>query len=132
MLIRVQILNDEQECCGAAVARFERVTWKVFLPAGGGLDGDADVMESHHGGLSNGRTVSGVVVNIEELRTDGSTAPVVRMPSGSALRGFESDDDGHLELTGGGLHFRSRTNQFVVTLDIPSGTLLPVARAFRV
>ena len=56
-----------------------------------------------------------------EVVDDGRTAqPILRVPSGSALRGFDDEDDGHLEDPWTGDEITSESREFLVTVQTSS------------
>jgi hypothetical protein len=129
MLVRVDYGGWEHECCGDAAALGDRVRWDVFLPMTGDVANGAELMESHHGGLANGVHLVGTVAHIAAVGSTGTRHAVARIPSGRAVRGFDPDDDGRLDILEDGSRRRSRTNEFVVTLDVPDEAALPTLRA---
>jgi hypothetical protein len=127
MQIRVNMGGWEHECCGQAHEIDDIVTWDLYLPVAGTLEGDADYMESHHDRLAGGVTVTGRVVGVDVLRAGGGSTAITRLPSGAALRGFAEDGEVTDRLTGEALE--EDLDEFVVTLDLPEGSELPTTRA---
>ena len=58
-------------------------------------DGEVNLSETHHH-LEPDVRVQGRVRDIQVARAGQPAQPVLRLPSGQALRGFD-EDDGHLE-----------------------------------
>lgn len=80
----------EHECCGPAVEIGDVVEYGVVS-----ADGARRFEEVRHGTVPNQR-IRGRVVELYAVGPDGRVA-IDRVPSGRALRGFDDDDDGHLE-----------------------------------
>lgn len=76
------------------------------------------LIESHHGGLDvrAGERVRGRVTGIQVMQDGGAARSVLRVPSGAALRGFDEDDDGHLEDPWTGDVIASESNEFLVNV----------------
>lgn len=90
----VEIGGWEHECCGRAYERGDRVELDCIRSQGAG--DIAQLVESHH--ITRTTTkVRGRVTAISIVHADGSESPILRLPSGTALCGFDDDDDGHLE-----------------------------------
>ena len=84
----------EHACCGPAIERDQLVDLgclRVLAP-----DGEVDLSETHHDVAPEIR-VQGRVRDIQVVRLGQPAQPVLRLPSGAALRGFDDEDDGHLE-----------------------------------
>lgn len=94
----VEVGGWEHECCGPAYEVDTVVRLTCWLVSGGGGQ-EARYVETHHDLASEKGTtlVRGRVTDIRVVHRDGSTEPVMRVPSGKALRGFDDLDDGHLE-----------------------------------
>lgn len=86
----------EHECCGPAVEIGDVVEYGVVS-----ADGARRFVEVRHGTVPNQR-IRGRVVELYAVGPDGRVA-IDRVPSGRALRGFDDDDDGHLEARWTGL-----------------------------
>ncbi|SOC87234.1 hypothetical protein SAMN05660766_0903 [Curtobacterium sp. 314Chir4.1] len=80
----------EHECCGPAVEIGDVVEYGVVS-----ADGARRFEEVRHDTVPNQR-IRGRVVELFAIGTDRRVA-IDRVPSGRALRGFDDDDDGHLE-----------------------------------
>lgn len=80
----------EHQCCGEVVEVGEFVEYGVVS-----TDGARRFEEVHHVTVPTA-TVRGRVIELFALGSDGRT-PIARIPTGRALRGFDDDDDGHLE-----------------------------------
>lgn len=84
----------EHACCGPAIERNQVVDLGCLrVPA---PDGTSDVSETHHH-LEPELRVRGRVRDIQVARVGHPAQPILRLPSGAALRGFDDEDDGHLE-----------------------------------
>ena len=84
----------EHQCCGEAIERNQLVDLGCSPTTG--LDGRERLsVIGHH--LEPERQVHGRVRDLQVLRPGQSAQPILRMPSGRALRGVDPDDDGHLE-----------------------------------
>ena len=89
----VEVGGWEHACCGPAIERNQLVDlscFRVLAP-----DGGVNLSETHHD-LEPVIRVRGRVRDIQVVRAGQSAQPVLRLPSGNALRGFD-EDDGHLE-----------------------------------
>lgn len=80
----------EHQCCGLPVEIGDVVEYGVVS-----ADGARRFEEVRHGTVRN-QTLRGHVVELFAVGADGRVA-IDRVPSGRALRGFDDDDDGHLE-----------------------------------
>ena len=90
----VEVGGWEHACCGPAIERNELVDLgclRVLAP-----DGEVNLSETHHE-LEPDVRVQGRVRDIHVARPGGPSQPVLRLPSGEALRGYDDEDDGHLE-----------------------------------
>jgi hypothetical protein len=56
------------------------------------------------------------VIEIEVVQEDGTAQPILRLPSGEALRGCDDEDDGHLEDPWTGDVVTSKSRDFLVTV----------------
>jgi hypothetical protein len=90
----VEVGGREHECCGEAIERFELVTFGCLRDTG--PDGGPRLVETHHH-LEAEELVQGLVTEIHLVREGDTPQPILRIPSGRALRGFDDADDGHLE-----------------------------------
>jgi hypothetical protein len=112
----VEVGDWEHECCGAAIERNQLVDFQCFREEG--PDGRVRLTETHHGGLdvAAGERVRGRVIELQVLQVGGTALPILRVPSGNALLGFDDGDDGHLEdpWTGDVVAWESR--HFLVTV----------------
>ncbi|HEX8498925.1 MAG TPA: hypothetical protein VF661_17120 [Actinomycetales bacterium] len=101
MDVVVRVGGWEHACCGPAIERQELVDLGCVRVAG--PDGEVLLVETHHdtgppvGPAEQVERVRGRVADIRVVGDDGATRPVLRVPSGEALRGFDAHDDGHLE-----------------------------------
>lgn len=116
MDVVVEVGDWEHECCGEAIERNQLVNFQCVRYTG--PDGRTRLAESHHGGLDvqSDARVQGRVMWIALVREDGTTQPILRVPSGEALRGFDRDDDGHLEDPWTGDVITSESRDFLVTV----------------
>ncbi|SFP30813.1 hypothetical protein SAMN05660464_2706 [Geodermatophilus dictyosporus] len=90
----VEVGGWEHECCGPAIERHQVVD--LHCTRWTGPDGRVLLVETHHH-LEPEERVRGRVTGIEVTREVSDTQPVLRVPSGPALRGMDQHDDGHLE-----------------------------------
>ncbi|WP_206691435.1 hypothetical protein [Quadrisphaera sp. INWT6] len=106
----------EHSCCGDAVERDQLVEWGCLRTTGddgaSGTGGLRLTRTHHH--LEPEVDVRGRVVDLLVVRASGEPEPVHRVPSGRALRGFDPDDDGHLEQLWTGVDLPSGEEFFVV------------------
>lgn len=121
MDVVISVGDWEHECCGPAVERNEVRGFSCARTTA--EDGLEQLVEVRHGPFEDEQAhveVHGRVKDLRVERDDGSQQPVLRIPSGRALRGFDADDDGHLEdpWTGAPLPGGRR---FVVVLDVAAG-----------
>lgn len=116
MDVVVEVGDWEHECCGEAVERNQLVDFTCIRYAG--PDGQLRLAESHHGGLdvAADERVRGRVIEIHVVRDEGTAEPILRVPSGRALRGFDHGDDGHLEDPWTGGVVASGRRDFLVTV----------------
>ena len=91
--VQVEVSLWDHECCGQAIERGQVVDLNCSRTMGD--DGALHLSAGHH--QPPQRRVRGRVRSIEVLRPQAPSQPVLRVPSGLALRGFDPDDDGHLE-----------------------------------
>jgi hypothetical protein len=112
----VSVGDWEHECCGEAIERNQLVDFRCIRSDGPG--GHVRLTETHHGGLdvAADERVRGRVIEIHVVRGEGSAQPILRVPSGRALRGFDEDDDGHLEDPWTGQAVSSGSREFLVTV----------------
>jgi len=111
--VTVEVGDWEHECCGAAIERNETVDlgclrWRD-------ADGQVRLIEAHHDSPIETR-VRGRVVDIVVVAEDGSSTPILRVPSGVALRGFDDEDDGHLEAPWSGEVVDELNRRFLITV----------------
>ncbi len=91
--VEVEVGGWEHECCGDAIERGQLVDLDCQRTMG--EDGLMHLHAGHHSPAE--RRVRGRVRGIQVVRSDESSQPVLHVPSGRALRGFDPEDDGHLE-----------------------------------
>ena len=73
--------------------------------------------ETHHGlDVPAEERVSGRVVDLQVVQDGGESLPILRVPSGRALRGFDDNDDGHLEDPWVGDVLAATGDEFLVTI----------------
>ena len=94
MDVVVEVGGWEHECCGSAIERNQVIELGCIRWTG--PDGQVHLVESHHH-LDPEERVQGWVTDIRVVQDGGAPQPILRVPSGQALRGFDDDDDGHLE-----------------------------------
>ena len=113
----VEVGDWEHECCGEAIERNQLVDYQCISSSG--PDGRLRLSETHHGGLdlAADERVRGRVTEIQVVHEGGTPLPVLRVPSGRALRGFDDDDDGHLEDPWTGDVITSDSREFLVTVQ---------------
>ena len=108
----VEVGGWEHECCGASIERSQLVDLgclRVARP-----DGETRLSETHHD-LEPELRVRGRVRDIQVVRLGQPAQPVLRLPSGRALRGLDAEDDGHLEAPWTG-EVLPRGDDFLVTV----------------
>ncbi|WP_439690637.1 hypothetical protein ACRQ4C_07090 [Curtobacterium sp. SP.BCp] len=86
----VEVGGWEHLCCGGAVEIGDEVEYPVVQ-----ADGARRFAEVRHGTVRT-QTIRGRVVDLYAVGRSGRVA-VERIPDGRSLRGFDEDDDGHLE-----------------------------------
>jgi len=104
----------EHSCCGDPVERDQLVGWgcrRTDDTAG------ATLTRTHHH-LEPEVDVDGRVVDLLVVRPGGEPEPVHRVPGGRALRGFDPDDDGHLEQPWTGVEV-AHGEEFLVVVRCP-------------
>ncbi|BDZ46541.1 DUF6578 domain-containing protein [Naasia aerilata] len=111
MAQRVEVGGWEQSCCGSEIVRGSTVRWTCIRTQ------DGQLYETHHDleGLELA-TVEGRVEDIEAVDKEGSPIPIARIPSGDAMNGWDSQDDGRLERLDTHELFEWKTERFIVTL----------------
>jgi hypothetical protein len=112
----VEVGGWEHDCCGEAIERNQLVDLSCIRYTGEG--GQVRLIESHHGGLDvrAGERVRGAGHRDPGDAGRGAAQPILRVPSGQALRGFGENDDGHLEDPWTGDVIASDSNEFLVTV----------------
>ncbi len=109
----VEVGGWEHECCGPSIERDQLVDLgclRVTRP-----DGEVHLSETHHH-LEPELRVRGRVRDIQVARLGRPAQPVLRLPSGTALRGFDTEDDGHLEAPWTG-ELHAHGDDFFVIVD---------------
>lgn len=94
MDVVVEVGGWEHLCCGRAVERDQLVDLgclRLEAP-----DGEVRLSTARHDSEPEVR-VQGRVRDIQVVRDGEPAEPVLRVPSGDALRGSDDGDDGHLE-----------------------------------
>jgi hypothetical protein len=83
--VEVEVGGWEHECCGDAVERGQRVSFRCARVSGD--DGTSLLAETHHGGLGTTDLVlvEGQVRRIEAVLEGGARRPVRRLPDGNGL-----------------------------------------------
>ena len=115
MDVVVEVGGWEHACCGEAIERDQVVDFRcIRFPR---PDGSLQLIESHHEvGVPAVDRIRGRVAHLEVVQADGTAQPILRVPSGAALRGFDDDDDGHLEDPWTGDLVASGGEEFLVTV----------------
>ena len=111
--LTVEVGDWEHECCGPTIERNDVVDlgclrWRD-------ADRQVRLIETHHDSPTETR-VRGRVVDDLVLAEDGFSTPILRVPSGRAIRGFDDEDDGHLETPWSGELVDERNRRFLVTV----------------
>ena len=115
MDVSVEVGDWEHASCGAAIERGEVVDLECLR--WNDPDGREHLSQTHHDVDGRPRErVRGRVVDIHLVREDGSTRALLRVPSGSALTGWDADDDGYLEDPWTGEVVVSGSRDFLVTV----------------
>jgi hypothetical protein len=109
----VEVGGWEHECCGEAIERNQLVDLHCIRWTD--PDGQVRLIETHHH-IDPDERVRGRVTEIQVVQDGGTTQPILRVPSGRALRGFDDDDDGHLEGPWTGDALPSGSGEFLVTV----------------
>jgi hypothetical protein len=111
----VEVGGWEHACCGKAIERNQLVDFRCvrYLAAGG----QPRLIESHHElDFPADERVQGRVTEIRVVGDGGTAQPILRVPSGPALRGFDDDDDGQLEDPWTAAVIPSSSGDFLVTV----------------
>jgi hypothetical protein len=128
----VEVGGWEHECCGPAIERDQVVDFECLLLLEPGAR--PRLVETHHGPdvvAHPVERIQGRVVDLDAVHADGSTCPILRVPSGGALRGF-GEDDGHLEDPWTGeIVTAGQGNDFLVTVRMPGQRLLDPSSVYR-
>ncbi|PPK89803.1 hypothetical protein CLV92_1333 [Kineococcus xinjiangensis] len=96
MDVVVEVGDWEHVCCGSPIERNEVVDLSCIRWMD--EDGQVHLGESHHElDVQPIERVQGRVIDIHVVDQGGRTLPILRVPSGDALRGVDPADDGHLE-----------------------------------
>jgi len=90
----VRLGGWEHECCGEAIEVNQIVDFGCLVRRR--ASGEEHYVETHHDDEPDAR-FRGRVIDISVVDIHGARRSVARVPSGSALRGFDPKDDGHLE-----------------------------------
>ena len=110
----VEVGGWEHDCCGAAIERDDVVTFDCIRLMQ--EDGQLRLIESHHD-LGGSEQVSGRVIDIHVVEGAGATRPILRLPSGSALRGVGTDEDAYLQDPWTSEVITSDSTDFLVTVQ---------------
>jgi hypothetical protein len=120
--IVVEVGDWEHECCGPSYERDTVVELTCFVIQPGVDDagpGGIRYVETHHDGLTAEHKTTSIRGRVSDLaieHLDGSVEPIERLPGGRAIRGFDDDDDGHLEQPWTGVAVSNDSNRFLVTI----------------
>lgn len=90
----IQVGGWEHECCGEAIEVNQIIDFGCLAPRQ--ASGEERIIKTHHDDEPDVR-VRGRVIDISVVDAQGVRLSIARVPSGSALRGFDPEDDGHLE-----------------------------------
>jgi len=112
----VEVGDWEHECCGPTYERDTVIELTCLVVVGQG-DAATRLVESHHDVSTRHDTirVRGRVVDICIQHPDGLTEQIERLPSGSALRGF-NDQDGSLARPWTGEPVTNDSDHYLVTI----------------
>ena len=94
MDVVVEVGGWEHACCGPAIERDQLVDLDCLRVTA--ADGEVSLSETRHE-VEPGIRVQGRVRDIQVARPGQPAQSVLRLPSGKALRGYDDEDDGHLE-----------------------------------
>ncbi|GAB7192769.1 hypothetical protein NUM3379_34780 [Kineococcus sp. NUM-3379] len=114
MEVVVEVGDWEHQCCGSVIERNEILDLGCIRWSG--QDGRVRLIETHHH-IEPDVRVRGRVTDLHVVEGDGVTRPILRIPSGDALRGVDPHDDGHLEDPWTGEELTSRSENFLVTVQ---------------
>lgn len=114
----VEVSDWEHECCGPAYERDSSVAVTCLVVAGPD-PATTRYLASHHSLATSHRTVEvrGRVADVRIVHPDGSSEAIRRLPSGRALRGFDDEDDGHLEQPWTGEPVTSDSDRYLLTVE---------------
>ena len=128
MDVVVEVGDWEHECCGPAIERDQVVDLDCLRVVGD--DGRVRLIETHHGDPADER-IQGRVTELQVVQTGGTLRSVLRVPSGAALLGNVSSDEGHLEDPWTGEPVESDSHDFLVTVRVPGWRTLGPSSASR-
>jgi hypothetical protein len=113
----IEVGGWEHDCCGPAY-ELDSTVEVDCLELSGPDPSTTRFVESHHEAAprSDAVTHKGRVADLAIVHPDGSIESLHRLPSGRALRGFDRDDDGHLEQPWNGQPVVRDSSRFLVTL----------------
>ena len=115
MHVVVEVGGWEHVCCGDAIERNQLVDLRCIRYTG--ADGRLQLIETHHDlDVPAVERVRGPVTDIQVVPDGGTARAVLRVPSGAALRGFDDEDDGHLEDPWSGEVISAESAEFLVTV----------------
>ena len=117
MRVVIEVGGWEHACCGPSFERNSTVEMSC-LNLSGPDPSTTRFVDSHHEAATRSNAVAhrGRVADLAIVHPDGSIESLHRLPSGRALRGFDGDDDGHLEQPWNGRLVVRDSDQFHVTL----------------
>lgn len=117
MITAVEVGGWEHDCCGPSYERnsIVKITCRILRDERLGVR----YVESHHDAFDGDETdeLRGRIADIQIVHPDGDAEPILRLPSGRSLRGFDDEDDGHLEHAYIGESVTHDSESFVIILD---------------
>lgn len=120
--VQIAVGGWEHDCCGPEYRLFERVTLEYWV------ERDGSRFETHHYSGEDGvdsdphppEQVSGTIVEILFVDSDGARIPVRRVPSGTELMMLPEDEAIALDRVAGGepaILTREQEETFLLTIE---------------